>query len=171
VKKGALLLIFVLAGCGGPSEESVVPRFSAQELEAKYYSDLGAPFAMVGSYPKEVQEQYQVFLRVCSQCHSVGRALYSGVVERDDWRRYVRRMHERGKSREWWSSVPKESFGDIVDFLAYDAKVRKVERKEEFELEVSKLKEYFRAVEAERVRLRSASNNAAARSADYTGVK
>jgi hypothetical protein len=42
--------------------------------------------------PNEVQEDYAVFARRCSKCHSLSRPLQSGIDSDEFWAHYVARM-------------------------------------------------------------------------------
>jgi len=42
--------------------------------------------------PSEAQEDYAVFARRCSKCHSLARPLQSGIESDEWWQHYVARM-------------------------------------------------------------------------------
>lgn len=168
----AVLLALAWTGCRRQAPAPEASRFTAEQLAARFYYDLGPETVDVAGYPAEQKKNYQVFARVCSQCHTPARPLNAPIVSAQDWERYVRRMHERAKTREKWISVPEESFAEIVDFLAYDAKVRKVQGKAEFDRRTEALKRLFDEVGAERARLQLAEGEREARPAPpYAGDK
>src|SRR5208282_2996823 len=72
-------------------------KYTPQQLEARFYYDLGPAEVDVSSYPKKQQENYRVFAETCFQCHTLARPINSPIVERKDWRRYVQRMHGKTK--------------------------------------------------------------------------
>lgn len=167
-----LPLALILSACGSDSPLETESSFTKEQLEARFYFDLGPAAIDVSSYPKEQKENYKLFLRLCSQCHSPARAINSPVVRRDDWKRYIRRMHERGESAGWLGSVPESSFGRLLDFLAYDSDVRKVRRRAEFEKLTGEFKSLFVRVRAEKRRLGLKSDREHVRQpAPYVGDK
>ncbi|MEE8424187.1 MAG: hypothetical protein V3S11_00075 [Elusimicrobiota bacterium] len=170
---GCLLLAVFMGACSpAPQEADSGPEYSKEQLQALYYNDLGPASVDVSGYPKVQQKNYKLFLRICGQCHSPARAIHSPVVRREDWKRYIRRMHERGESAGWLGSVPKDSYRKLVDFLAYDSNVRKVDRKAEFEKLAGELKSLFARVQAEKRRLGLKSDREHVRPAPpYVGDK
>ena len=122
--------------------------FTADQLKAKFPYDLGADTIDVSQYPKEKQAEYEVFKKTCSQCHTLARPInapYSGAA---DWNRYVKRMKVRTKSTARAEITPADA-KKIVDFLAYDASVRKVKGRAAFEAETARLKALFVKAKAE----------------------
>lgn len=142
-----LAAALALAGTAWAAE-----KYTQEQLGARFYYDLGPAEADVSSYPKTQQAGYAVFKRVCSQCHTTARPLNSPLVKREDWRRYVRRMHARTKVYAG-TSVGKKDAEAIIDFLSYDARKRKVEQKAGFEAQTKELRRLFDAVRKERTRL------------------
>src|SRR5687768_15958120 len=47
--------------------------FSEEELKALYYYDLGPKEIDVSDYPAKQQENYAVFRKACSHCHTLAR--------------------------------------------------------------------------------------------------
>jgi mono/diheme cytochrome c family protein len=64
--------------------------------------------------PPDVQADYQLFARRCSKCHSLARALNSGVSDDAAWERYVTRMR-----RQPGSGISREDASQILRFLHY----------------------------------------------------
>lgn len=146
-------------------------RFTAEQLEARFPYDLGPKEVDVTAYPKAQQENYRLFAKACSQCHTLARPLNSPYVTREDWRRYVRRMHAKTKERAG-AAIGKAEGAAAIEFLAYDAQVRKVKGKAAFAAEAAKLKALFAEVRAERSRLQLEADKKKTREpAPYTGVK
>jgi len=158
------------AGCAQPSEPPG-PRFTKDQLEARFYYDLGSSELDVSNYPKAQQANYEVFKKTCSQCHTLARPINSPLVEKKDWERYVRRMRQRTQVRPG-TAISKQDAKVIVDFLAYDARVRKVEKKAEFEARTKELQALFEEVQKERARLKSEEDRKKVKqAAPYTGTK
>ncbi len=146
-------------------------RFTPEQREARYYYDLGPKAADVTSYPKEQQENYQIFAKTCSQCHTSARALNSPLVSREDWRRFIKRMHARAKMRAG-AAINREAAQAAIDFLAYDSQVRKVKDKAGFAARTSELKILFAEVLRERARIQLEEDKKKVQEpAPYTGVK
>ena len=96
-----------------------------------FYSDLGPASVDVSTYPKEQQENYKVFLTICSACHGAARPLNSPYTEEAVWKRYLGRMRVKMDSLGIALSDGDEE--RVLSFLAYDSKRRKVEGKTDFE--------------------------------------
>lgn len=138
---------------------------------ALYFADLGPDELDVSGYPERQKETYKVFARVCSQCHTAARPLWSAVKDRSDWERYVRRMKARTASRSG-TEILKADAEAIVEFLAYDSKVRKIDASAEFEEKRAELKERFERLAAERKRRSIEADREKARpQAPYTGTR
>lgn len=121
------------------------------QLGARFYYDLGPAEVDVTAYPEAQKAGYAVFAKTCSQCHTLARPINSPIVSRKDWKRYVARMHQRAKVRPA-AKLGKEQAAVIVDFLAYDSKVRKVDRKAAFEAAAGEQRALFARVREERSR-------------------
>lgn len=162
MNRTCLLLLFTagIAWAGG--------KFSDAQLKARFYYDLGPAEIDVSKYPEAQQDNYQIFRKTCSQCHTLARPINSPLFARKDWQRYLRRMQERTKSRP--GTVISDEYAKlIVDFLAYDAQVRKVEHKQDFADLTETLKARFQEVKAERSRQQKKGK--VQESAPYTGIK
>jgi hypothetical protein len=84
--------------------------------------DRGVDKIDVSKYPPEIKQKYKVFSEVCSQCHTLARAVNCDFVLDEDWERYIKRMMRRGKG-----VVTPEMARTSYEFAVYDAKVRKKE--------------------------------------------
>lgn len=167
-----LPLLLLAAGCRPSVPEALSSKFSLQQLSARFPADLGPAELDVSAYPARIQEGYAVFAKVCSQCHSPARALYAPETGREDWDRHVRRMHGKTLLYGWWTAFQKEDAKRVLDFLAYDSQVRKLDRKAEFAGEVAELEELFGEVRREKERVRLADDRQAVRpSAPYVGAR
>lgn len=120
--------LVLLAGCGGPVAEKPDRQFTDEELHARFPYDLGPDRVDVAAYPKAQQENYLLFLNLCSQCHTPARPLNAPIVAREDWERFARRMHRKSKG----TLLDARQAERVIDFLTYDAQRRKVNRREEF---------------------------------------
>ena len=82
-------------------------------------ADAGPDFIDVSNYTPEMQKSYEVFRQKCSRCHTLARPINSDF-QSEEWRTYVYKMMRKPGS----GLVPKTA-EEIIDFLVYDAKVRK----------------------------------------------
>lgn len=150
-----VILIFglFLTSCKKIEDEKSVltSRFSPTQLSAHFSYDLGSATVDVASYPLNIQENYKLFLAVCSSCHTSSRPLNSPYVKAYDWKRFVKRMHIKMGS-QGYALEPKEE-KRIVEFLVYDSKIRKIDKKFEFEAKAQELSKLFQEVSKERERL------------------
>src|ERR1019366_4278780 len=111
-------------------------------------NDAGPAQVDVSNYPKDIQADYPVFVRRCSQCHTLARAINSQYLQlttkqqkaaqaqepeifQDDkiwhindsvWSGYVHTMHVKpGASLRHYPA----DIDQITEFLIYDSKARK----------------------------------------------
>jgi cytochrome c5 len=124
-------------------------RFTPEQREARFYYDLGPKEVDVTSYPKAQQENYRIFAKTCSQCHTLARAVNSPLIAREDWRRLIKRIHQKTKVTAG-TAMGKEAAKAAIDFLAYDSQVRKVKDKAAFAAKTQELKTLFADVRRER---------------------
>ncbi|MBI4051355.1 MAG: hypothetical protein HY400_02500 [Elusimicrobia bacterium] len=124
-------------------------KFTEEQLKARFYYDLGPDSVDVSSYPKEQQANYAVFAKTCAQCHTLARPIHAPIIERKDWKRYVDRMHVKATIKSDVKMTKADSKA-VLEFLAYDSKVRKMDRRAEFEFKTNELKALFKKVETER---------------------
>jgi hypothetical protein len=82
--------------------------------------DRGPDKIDISKYPPEIKQKYKTFVDLCSQCHSLARAINCDFVLDDDWERYIKRMMRRGKGLIT-PQIARESY----DFAVYDSQVRK----------------------------------------------
>ena len=74
----------------------------------------------VAKYPETIKENYEVFGKRCSQCHTLARPVNSDYALPAEWERYVKRMmHKPG------SGIAPADAKKIFDFLVYDSSIRK----------------------------------------------
>jgi len=151
------------------AQQQAKQKYSQEQLGARFYYDLGPAEIDVSSYPTERQAGYLVFKKTCSQCHTLARPINSPIVTSKDWQRYVLRMHVRTQSKPG-TVISKEDQKVIVEFLAYDAKRRKIDGKKAFEEQTARLKTLFEDVKAERSK-RQVQEQKVQESAPYTGAK
>jgi hypothetical protein len=144
-------ILGLAAGVFLASAASAAGRFTDKQLAADFPFDLGADSIDVTGYPKAQQENYAVFSSVCSRCHTLARPINSPFSTRADWRRFIERMHVRSKIQSD-KTFTKEQAKTVVDFLAYDSQIRKIQKKAAFDAETERLKKLFAEVRAERSR-------------------
>jgi hypothetical protein len=170
MKKRVVLLVgcVILGACSRGKPEATAPRFSLSQLAAVMPADLGASALDVSAYPQEQQGHYRLFAARCSQCHTLARAINSSFVTREDWNRYVERMHARlpverarmpdgGEVRlvrrgekGFRGVIPASEIPKIIDFLAYDSKVRKIDHAQAFQVEQTRLSRLFAEIQKEK---------------------
>ena len=116
-----------------------------------FYSDLGPATIDVSGYPPVQQENYAVYSRVCSQCHTLARSINAPVASRGFWRLYMlgMRFNTSLKPETKFSEEDREA---ILDFLEYDSHFRKAVHRSEFEELTDELKRRFDPILKERVR-------------------
>lgn len=165
----ALAFSMEMLGCG-QSSQSQKPNFTEKQLGAMFYYDLGPEEIDVSSYPEKQRENFAVFAKTCSQCHTLARPINVPIVEKKDWDRYINRMHQRAKVRK--AKIPKQEVAAILDFLIYDSQVRKADGKASFEKRTEELKQLFEEVKKERARLQLEEDKGKTLpAAPYTGEK
>lgn len=155
----ALAAVLIAGGCAawrmkdaGPAQaEGVAPPPAPPERRkaALFYSDLGPEAVDVSSYPAARRRDYEVFLRVCSRCHTPARAISAPYVNRGWWEFYIERM--RVRAHYHGEALSREDMRAVLDFLEYDSNERKVARAAEFEELKNELKRRFEAALDERV--------------------
>ncbi|MBI4376167.1 MAG: hypothetical protein HY549_06915 [Elusimicrobia bacterium] len=157
----ALALLFIVAGLWATD----------QRPEAQFYYDLGPAEIDVTAYPDAQKQNYETFRRACSQCHTTARPLNAPISAASDWKRYVRRMHIRTKSKPQATLSPADA-QRIVDFLVFDSKLRKIERKAEFQKNTERLERLFAQFQQDKSRRDiQEDRNKARPAAPYTGNK
>ena len=170
--KRILAVILLAAACKPAPQAPAPPKFTVQQLSAQFPADLGPAEIDVTAYPARIQEGYAVFSKVCSQCHTPARALYSPVTSRADWDKHVSRMHQKTLMYGWWTAFQKEDAKMVLDFLSYDSQVRKVDAREAFLKQVEGLEALFVEVRRERTRFQTDQDKQAVKpAAPYVGSK
>lgn len=163
-------VIAFAAGCslfrwsGYPDPAAPPPgRFSAVELELStvpaqglppalppleelpqtlYYADLGPDTIDVSNYPAQQQYNYRYFRLQCARCHTLARAVNSPAQSRAYWHFHLIRMSLHSRlQRE--GPIPRDQVKALLDFLEYDARVRKIEDRRRFEARTEELKSRF----------------------------
>ena len=129
------LTLLVAGGCEAFQREPR-PRFA---------EDLGPDRLEVEAlarYPDEIQRDYTVFAMRCSKCHTPARPLNSANASPQIWAKYVTEMW-----RKTGSGISHRDMQQILAFLAYDSKVRKLDHRAEFEAHRRRLLEAFKQQE------------------------
>jgi hypothetical protein len=152
-----ILMLATAALMGFGNTAWAANRYTKEQLNARYYFDLGPAAIDVSTYPKIHRENYKVFTQDCSKCHTLARAINSPLIARSDWDRHIRRMYIEAQVAPD-KRISLEDAKEIIDFLAYDSHRRKVERREEFAAETRRLKTLFADVQKEVVRLQIQKN-------------
>ena len=134
------------APAGGAGSER---RFTAEQLKAKFAWDLGPDTVDVTGYPVVHQKQYTVVQDLFGRCHTVARALNAPVLTQAQWNRFVHRMHFKARSR----LLTKASAKAVVEFLVYDAGVRKIGRRDAYLNELERMQARYAELEVERARV------------------
>jgi len=141
----ALFLTPVLAGADAAERR-------LRDLSVPFYYDLGPDSIDVSKYPERRGEQYKIFVRRCSACHTLARSINSTMRSREEWSYYVHRMRIMDLS-EKEHHLRRVELKDVVDFLVYDSRIRKIKRGKEFVENDQRLRDKFHALHEERVRL------------------
>ena len=131
--------------------EDSIPAVPPGGEDTLYYSDLGPDTIDVSAYPTQQKVNYETFHRVCSQCHTLARAINAPVVSGAFWRFYMMSMRARARTARRVELTP-EQYEEILDFLTYDAQDRKVGRANQFDALTEELKKRFEALLASRQR-------------------
>ena len=151
------------------------PTQSKQQLSpnaqaAKFYYDLGPSTVDVSGYPAKIKDSYKTFLAACSSCHTPARPLNSPLASAADWKRYIKKMHVKAAARG--IRLDREQQIAVLDFLTYDSKKRKIDRREKFLKEQENLKKlYARVSEEQKKMILEETNNLAVKETPYVGVK
>jgi hypothetical protein len=93
-------------------DEPLDPRIAAY--------DKGPATIDVSKYPPEIQENYKLFSKKCTHCHTLARPINSDYALPDEWSRYVKRMMRKPDSQ-----ISADEAKKIYEFLVYDSKIRK----------------------------------------------
>lgn len=135
-----------------PSAFAGLPEVSPERRKAAlFYSDLGPDTLDVSAYPPERRREYEVYVKVCTSCHTLARSINAPYVGRAWWEFYVASMRMRAHFHG--HPLSKKEIRGVIDFLEYDANERKVARAPEFEARKAELKRRFESVLDERMQL------------------
>lgn len=110
--------------------------------ETLYYADLGPDTIDVSDYPAQQKFNYRFFRVQCARCHTLARAVSSPVQSRAYWHFHLIRMSLRSRLKHE-GPIPPDQVKALLDFLEYDARVRKVEDRKRFEEQTEELKRRF----------------------------
>ena len=130
-----------------------------------YPNDAGITEVNVSGYPGDIQADYKIFARRCSQCHSLARPLNSQFLQLTAEEQKAAHANEPGlfsDNKIWqisdsvWTDYVKKmqskpgaiirasEFDKIVAFLVYDSKIRKTgAAKEAWKIQRQKLLDDF----------------------------
>jgi heterodisulfide reductase subunit B len=161
-----------LSSCSHEDQQSSIPihTTTSKDFNFKFPSDLGPATVDVSHYPPAIQEDYKVFLAACSVCHTTARPLNSNIIVEKDWKRFVHRMHVKMENRG--IDLAADDLKRIVQFLAYDSKIRKIQHKEKFQTEQKYLSYLFDELSKERERLiEEETKRLPKKETPYVGVK
>ncbi|MFI5350519.1 MAG: hypothetical protein ACHQ2Z_13315 [Elusimicrobiota bacterium] len=106
-----------------------------------FYSDLGPDRIDVSAYPAQQRENYAVYARACSRCHTLARSINAPYTSRGWWEFYMTGMRMRG--RVAGRPFSRQESKAVLDFLDYDARVRKVEHASDFDKSTQELRRRF----------------------------
>ncbi len=143
-----LALIAAAAGAGSAAQDRVAASTAAvSAVPARprggvlFYSDLGPDEIDVSSYPSQQRENYAVYARACSRCHSLARSINAPYTSRGWWEFYMTGMRARGRIAG--RPFSRDEIKAVLDFLDYDSRARKIERAAAFERSAEELKRRF----------------------------
>ena len=169
--RNMLVVYAVLVAAAAWAQEKAAEPFTQEQIDSRFYYDLGPKEIDVSGYPKDKQASYLVFKKTCSQCHTLARPINAPVASAKDWQRYILRMYERTKSRPG-KVITKDDEKAVLDFLTYDSNVRKLRHKKDFDFQTARLKAMFEDVKAERTRRQAkADQTKVKQNSPYTGTK
>lgn len=84
--------------------------------------DKGPATIDVSKYPADMQDDYKLFSKKCTHCHSLARPINCDFALPDEWSRYVKRMMHKPDSQ-----ISADEAKKIYEFLVFDSKTRKKE--------------------------------------------
>lgn len=157
----AIAVVFAAGGCAawrlwgeipvsaGPAAAGIPYAPEERRKAALFYSDLGPDSIDLAGYPAGKKREYAVYARVCARCHTLARSINAPYVDRSWWEFYIASM--RMRSSFHGEPLGKKDVKAVLDFLDYDANLRKVGRAEEFDALKAELKRRFEAALDERM--------------------
>lgn len=157
------------ASCG--NGEAASGGKTSPDREPVFPADLGPDTIDVTAYPVSQQENYALFVKKCSLCHTLARPINSPLVDASTWTRFVKRMHGKNQARS--NGGPLLS-GDeakrVISFLTFDSRERKIKRADEFQAQQSDLRARFERNAREQIKKKTAEGRTASQeSAPYVG--
>jgi hypothetical protein len=109
-----------------------------------FYSDLGPDQIDVSAYPIQQRQNYAVYARACSRCHSLARSISAPYTSRGWWEFYMTGMRMRG--RVAGRPFSRAEIKSVLDYLEYDSRLRKIEHAVAFDKSGEELKISFDAI-------------------------
>ncbi len=97
-----------------PIARALTAAWAALVLEASCSSSMRSEGLDPSTLPAEVRDDYAVFARRCSKCHSLARPLTAAISDDSYWSMYVTRMR-----RQPGSGISQEDTAPILRFLHY----------------------------------------------------
>ncbi|MBI3564057.1 MAG: hypothetical protein HY079_02540 [Elusimicrobia bacterium] len=131
----------VLAAPSGASPAYPGPRPQDQAKEFLFVADLGPAEIDVSSYPAAQKRRYALVAERCAACHTLARTVNSRLVTKAQWTPYVDRMHWVGSGA--WDAAARKEASEMLRFLAYDSRRRKVAQRARFEADAAVLEKRF----------------------------
>jgi hypothetical protein len=163
------LMLVGTAGCR-TEDASVQSELTTEQLAARFPYDLGPDRLNVFGYPEQQRQNYAVFRRTCAQCHTLARSINAPYVTREDWTRFIQRMHLRAEARH--VELTKEEADRVIEFLTYDATLRKIEKEDEFTRQQDELEALFVEIKKKKQEMQIKEGAGKARpAAPYVGDK
>ena len=91
------------------------------------------------------ESTYALFEKECARCHTLARAVNSPVQSRLYWRFHLVRMSLHSRLRHEGPISPQDMKA-ILDFLEYDAQIRKMKDKKKFDEQTEELQRRFEPI-------------------------
>lgn len=158
-------------GNGGGASGPVTPATSPAEPVPLFPADLGSDKIDVTGYPVPQQENYSLFVKKCSLCHTLARVVNAPMVDASTWTRFVKRMH--GKNQDRVNGGPLltgEEAKRVISFLVFDSRERKIKRADEFQMQQADLRNRFDLAVQERTKKKMEQDRGRSReSTPYVG--
>lgn len=126
VKMKEILMTLILIFCS-----AVILSSEEKKQEKTFEADKGSDTIDVSNYPKEMQENYKVFAKKCSKCHTLARPINSDFKS-EEWNMYVKRMMRKPDS-----GISPSTGKKIYEFLKYYLELKEKNKEEKKEEEKS----------------------------------
>jgi hypothetical protein len=143
----ALFVILLSVGCAERVSDRDRMRGMIISMSGTwYYYDLGPNEIAVSSYPPEQRAHYKTFVRICSECHKLSRAINSPESNPVYWKDYIDKMNTYNNytSDKAWND---KDMTDVYNFMVYDSQIRKIKHKKEFDAKTVELQRRYEALE------------------------